>query len=79
MAVFLTLILSGKLHTDGEFSDKASALQKETDAHAETRRALEVAMERADSAVRATTLIADALTSAQARPPRRRGGLRGRR
>lgn len=62
LAVFLGLILSDKLHTSGEFRRMEQALQLEKEAHAETTRALAAAAERADAAVRASQLIADAFS-----------------
>jgi hypothetical protein len=62
MAIFLTLILAGKLHTDGEFQREAQALDREKSAHEETRRALTEASARAETAVRASELIADAFS-----------------
>lgn len=62
MAIFLTLILTGKLHTDKEFDREASALDREKTAHEETRRALSEASARADAAVRATEIVAGALS-----------------
>jgi hypothetical protein len=67
MVVWLTMILSDKLHTDGEFSRVAEALQLEKTAHTETRKALEAAADRADAAVRSSELIADAFTAAAER------------
>jgi hypothetical protein len=64
MAIFLTLILSGKLHTSGEFDRTEGALTAEKQAHAETRKALTEAAARGDAAVRASELIADAFSSA---------------
>ena len=60
---FLTLLLAGKLHTDDEFSRMSDALDKEKEAHEETRRALSLAGERADAAVKASELIADAFSA----------------
>ena len=64
MAIFLALILSGKLHTDSEFGREAAALDREKLAHDETRRALAEASARADAAVRAAELMADAFSRA---------------
>jgi hypothetical protein len=64
MTVFLTLILSGKLHTAAEFDRTDAALEREKQAHAETRKALTEAAARGDAAVRASELIADAFSSA---------------
>jgi hypothetical protein len=68
MAIFLTLILTGKLHTDGEFDRVSGALEQEKQAHTETRKALAEAAQRADAAVRASELIANAMTGASGRP-----------
>ena len=62
LTLFLTLILSDKLHTDGEFRRMEQALQLEKEARAEATRALTAASERADAAVRASQLIADAFS-----------------
>lgn len=62
LTLFLTLILADKLHTDGEFHRMEQALQLEKQAHSETTRALIAAGERADAAVRASQLIADAFS-----------------
>lgn len=61
MAIFLVLILAGKLHTDAEFQREAQALDREKMAHDETRKALVEAAARGDAAVRATELVARAL------------------
>jgi hypothetical protein len=66
MAIFLTLILTGKLHTDGEFDREATALDREKAAHEETRKALAEASARADAAVRASEMIAGAFAAARA-------------
>jgi membrane protein involved in colicin uptake len=68
MAIFLTLILTGNLHTSAEFDRVDGALEQEKQAHAETRKALAEAAQRADAAVRASELIANAMTSAPGRP-----------
>ena len=65
MAIFLTLILNGKLHTEAEFTRLETALNQEKTAHDETRRALGIASERADAAVQASKLVARAFTDAQ--------------
>jgi Tfp pilus assembly protein PilN len=62
MGIFLTLILTGKLHTDGEFQREAAALDREKQGHDQTRQALAEAAARADTAVRAAQMIADAFT-----------------
>lgn len=67
MVIWMILILSGKLHTDGEFSREAAALDREKTAHEETRRALSAANARADAAVQASTIIANAITPSAAR------------
>jgi hypothetical protein len=67
LAIFITLILSGKLHTEGEFDRVAKALELEKEAHAETTRALAAASERADAAVRASELIAEAFSASSTR------------
>ena len=65
MAIFLTLILAGKLHTEPEFQRLETALDQEQAAHDETRRALTAASERADAAVQASELVVRAFTDAQ--------------
>jgi hypothetical protein len=62
LSLWLTMILTGKLHTDGEFDRVLDALNIEKAAHAETRKALDASNARADAAVRASELIADALS-----------------
>ena len=69
--IWMSLLVSGKLHTDAEMTraDQLSelrleALRTEQAAHAETRRALAEAAARADAAVRASEMIADAFSSA---------------
>lgn len=64
MAIFLTLMLTGKLHTEGEFGRLASALDREKLAHDETRRALAEASARGDTATHLTELVVDALSRA---------------
>ena len=71
MAIFLTLILSGKLHTDGEFDRLNQALKDEKEAHKETIRALTAANDRAGAAVQAASLIGESLAGRQRA---RRGG-----
>lgn len=68
MGIFLTLILSGNLHTAAEFDRQSAALDAERLAHAETRKALAEAAARADAAVRASELIASAMTAPVRRP-----------
>lgn len=70
LVIFLTLLLAGKLHTDDEFSRMSDALDKEKEAHEETRRALALAGERADAAVKASELIADAFSASSRRRAR---------
>ena len=62
LGIFLALILADKLHTDAEFKREMEALDREKMAHAETRKALAEAAARADAAVRATEIIARALS-----------------
>jgi hypothetical protein len=69
MGIFLTLILAGKLHPSGEFDRQSAALDQERQAHGETRKALAEAALRADAAVRASELIAGAMTAASGRRP----------
>lgn len=64
VGIFLFLIISDKLHTDGEFQRLQNLLDKAENAHAETRRALAAAIERGDAAVRASEVIANAFASA---------------
>ncbi len=71
MVIFLVLILSGKLHTDTDYQRVEKALEYEQQARAETAKALAAAAERANSAIRASELIADAFASS----PRRRGNV----
>lgn len=63
--VWIGLFLSDKLHTDGEFRREAAALEQEKAAHGETRKALSEASARADVAVRASEMIADAFGAAR--------------
>lgn len=67
LVYFVSMLLADKLHTDAEFKREAKALERERDAHAETKRALEAAIARADTAVRASELVAQALTAADQR------------
>jgi hypothetical protein len=67
MGIWLALMVGGRIHTDSEFQREAQALEREKAAHDETRRALAAAAERADTSVRAASLIADALTGAHHR------------
>lgn len=67
MGIVLSLMLTGKLHTDAEFDRLEAALDREKSAHDETRRALTIASERADAAVQASQLVASAFTEAQTR------------
>jgi hypothetical protein len=71
LGIFLGLIVAGKLHTDEEMKRadqlaelRSEALKTEQAAHAETRRALADAAARADAAVRASEMIADAFSAA---------------
>lgn len=63
MAIFLALILSGRLHTDDEFQREVKAREKEQEAHSETRKALVEASGRADAAVRAAEMVAEAFST----------------
>ena len=74
LGIVLTLILSGKLHTDSEMrrADETiermtRALDKSEEALAETRRALTEASARADAAIRSSEVIAGALRAAGGR------------
>lgn len=67
LGIWLTLMVSGKLHSDDEFQRESAALEREKIAHDETRRALAAASERADAAVRASSLIADAFGARKGR------------
>ena len=60
-------MLADKMHTDAEFARLAAALDREKAAHDETRKALAEASARADAAVHASELIADAFTEARSR------------
>ena len=71
LGIWLTLMITGKLHSDDEFQREAKALDKEKEAHEETRKALAEAAARADAAVRASELIASAFSSAAEQRKRR--------
>jgi hypothetical protein len=74
LVVVLTLIISGNLHTDGEFEREVKRADRLEKALEDMTRAKEVSDERADTAVRASSLIAEAFTkAAQARAGRRSG------
>lgn len=82
--LWIAFLVAGKLHTESEmkradeaikradenFEREAAALALEKQAHAETRKALDAASARADSAVRSTELIAGALSGAAAQRSR---------
>lgn len=70
LGIFLALILSDKLHTDGEFRRMAAANARKDETIAELTRAVDAAAERAGAAVRASELIADAFAA----PTRRSRG-----
>ena len=63
LVVFLTLILSDKLHTDSEFQRLTEAGERKDQTITELTKALDAASERGDAAVRASELIANAFTS----------------
>jgi len=67
LVIFLTLILSDKLHTDGEFQRLVEADVRKDETIEELTKALEAASERGDAAVRASELIASAFTSGRRR------------
>jgi hypothetical protein len=78
-AFFITMIVTGHLHTDAEMrraddlirradevnQKQEAALERQRDALAETRRALAEASARADASIRATEVVASAMTSAR--------------
>ncbi len=66
LVVFLGLILSDKLHTDGEFQRLKEAAGKKDETIAELSKALDAASARGDAAVRASELIASAFSSTPA-------------
>jgi len=70
MGIWMTLMIMGKLHTDGEVTLLVDALNREKAAHDETKRALAAASDRADAAVRASELVSDAFASASQRRKR---------
>lgn len=61
--VWLTLILAGKEHTNSEFERERERGDKLEEANEELQRALTAANARAEAAVRATEVIADAFRS----------------
>ena len=72
MVIWMSLLLSGKLHTNSEverlekeLDREVTALDRERAAHEETRRALAAADDRADAAVKASSIIADSLSAAR--------------
>jgi len=67
VVIWLTLILSGKMHTDTEFDREVARGDKLEEALKEKDRALEAAIARADTAVHASSLIAEALTGVRVR------------
>ncbi len=74
LTVFLMLILSGKLHTDGEFDREVMRGDKLETALADMTRAKEVSDGRADTAVHASSLIVEAFTAAARRRRDRSSG-----
>ncbi len=66
LVVFLSLILSDKLHTDGEFQRLTQAAERKDQTIAELTKALDAASARGDAAVRASELIAGAFSSTPA-------------
>lgn len=73
LVFFLALILNGKLHTDGEFDREVARGDRLEKALADMTKAKEVSDERADAAVRASSLIAEAFSSARDRRRDTRG------
>lgn len=67
MTIIFALILSDKLHTDGEFRRIVQANEKKDLTIAELTKALDAAATRADAAVKASEMIADAFSSAGSR------------
>jgi acyl-ACP thioesterase len=76
LAVWLTTILAGKEHTDGEFKREVARGDRLEKALEDMTKAKGVSDERADTAVRATALVAEAFTkaAAQRKERARRGG-----
>lgn len=64
LTVFLILIITGKLHTDGEFDREVKRGDQLTEALATMTRAKDAADERAGAAISASALIAEAFTKA---------------
>lgn len=77
LVFFLSLILRGNLHTDGEFDRECAAHSRTQKALDDMTKAKEVADERADAAVRASSLVAEAFTSASQRRREQRSGRGG--
>lgn len=67
IVIWLTLVLAGKLHTESEFERERQRGDKLEDANAELQRALSAANARAEAAVRATEVIADAFSGRDSR------------
>jgi hypothetical protein len=76
LAIFLSLILAGKLHTEGEFNREVRAHDKTRKALEDMTKSFEAASQRVDAAVRVSELVTEAFTKAAA-SHRRPGGGRG--
>jgi hypothetical protein len=70
LGIVLTLIIGDNLHTDGEFKRLVEANAKKDEALEEAKRAIEAANARADAAVQAAEVIANALAGGGQRRPR---------
>ena len=73
LALVAYFFFTGKLHSDSEFKREIAHRELLEATIAEKNEALKTAGDRADAAVRASELIADAFTEAR----RRRGGRAG--
>lgn len=69
LVIVFALVLGDKLHTDSEFRRVLDANEKKDQTIAELTKAVDAASARADAAVRASELIADAFSAPK---PRRR-------
>lgn len=74
LVVVLTLLISGNLHTDGEFKREVARGDRLEKALDDMTKAKEVSDERAGAAVHASALVAEAFTKAAERRVRGRGG-----
>lgn len=77
MSIFFTLFLAGRIHTDSEFKRLERRCDRLEETISDKDKTIAAANERADVAVKASALVADAFASGGTSPPRQPRRYRG--